>query len=662
MTEERDFETSAPVIAGWVGLIRRRLLSGLLVFGLIVSVTAIVLNMSRPVYRADARLRIGEPPPNPGVTSATSLLGMGLRLGGDPFANDLELISSRTVTDGVVRDVVLNVRVIAPRGWHRDSLFTGLSAADSTIRASFEATWTTPTTIAVRQIAPRPAEVGSFTANTPARFGGLELIFRARKKNGPERITIVTLPRGEAITQTSTRVQVVRTRRDANVIQLVTRDRDPDVARKTISSVIERYLALRTTIQKRESGQNVDSLRAVARHTLAELTRAEVELENLQRSSRLVDPNAQNEAFVLRYSSVMTELETARSQLAALESVLERSGTAENAAQRWTKLLAFPLFLQNETVGSLLAQINLLEQQRVQLAPRRTAENLEYAVVLDKLAYIDRSLAALAGDVRTTLKEQVARLEAQVDRMDAALAAIPSQAIELARRQRSARVLTEVLVLTEQRLRQEEVRQALSFANVQVIDPPALRYKPVWPRKKFGLAVGILLAGLSAVFTMIVLERADRRIRRASEVMRITGAPVLGLAVRAKDGLRFTASELSALVQHASVNGRGPLRVLVAPVGNTSPNELIALLRSGLPAPTAPGTHGAEVLEAAAIADFASASAAAATGVPVTLMLEAGRTTRDELQRVAGLLARSGATIGGSIVVCSPVRAGEVWQ
>jgi uncharacterized protein involved in exopolysaccharide biosynthesis len=93
--------------------------------------------------------------------------------------------------------------------------------------------------------------------------------------------------------------------------------------------------------------------------------------------------------------------------------------------------------------------------------------------------------------------------------MDATLASVPAQNIELLRRQRTVRILSEVVVLTEQRLRQEELRQALTFANVQVIDPPELRYRPIWPQKGIGVVVAFLLAALSAIIGMMVVDRAD---------------------------------------------------------------------------------------------------------------------------------------------------------
>src|SRR6266540_1123733 len=56
--------------------------------------------LTAPVYRAEARLRLDEPPPPTGVSATGALSLLGFR--GDPFSNDLELLRSRTLTEEVV--------------------------------------------------------------------------------------------------------------------------------------------------------------------------------------------------------------------------------------------------------------------------------------------------------------------------------------------------------------------------------------------------------------------------------------------------------------------------------------------------------------------------------------------------------------------------------
>jgi uncharacterized protein involved in exopolysaccharide biosynthesis len=644
---------------------KRRWIAGSALFVLVLATAIYVIWSAHPTYRADTKIRIGEPPPAAPVGSTGSTLFGFMRLGGDPFANDMELLGSRTVNEAVVRDASLTMRIDAPAGWHRDSLFSAVSTADSTTKARFEATWRSDGRIEVQQLTPRERAVGTFAAGVPVTLAGVTVAFKARKPRGPEQIQISTVPFGEAVRRTSTAIKVARKRRDANVAEIRFVDSDPGVARAVVASALAHFVQFRTQIARREGGQNVDSLRVVARQTQADLLAAENALEKHERTSGLVDPTSQNPAFVKRYDEVAAQLERVRAQLAELSAALGRADQAQSPAERWTKLVSFEPFLNNGMIGGLLGQLNTLEAKRAELAPRRTETNREYATVVDQINYIDKSLSSLARDVESGLRSQMERLEETKKQLDASFAALPTNIIELGRRQRSTRVLSDVLMSTEQRLRQEELRQALSFSNIQVIDPPALRFKPVWPRKKIGLAIGILLAGMTALIGMAVMEQADRRVRHAGDVMRLTGAPVLGVALRQASVLRFGAHELRALVQHASANGRGPLRVLFAPVGRTDVHDLAQVVRLALPAPVAAGTivEVPEIQQASNITDFASASAAAGAAVPVTLVIEAEHTTRNELQRAAALVRQAGGTIGGTVVVCTGKRsAAEIWE
>jgi uncharacterized protein involved in exopolysaccharide biosynthesis len=647
------------LLAAWRGVVRRRWRLGLLGFMGVFALAAAVLFLSRPVYRADARLRLGEPPPMSGVSPTSGFFGL-LRLGGDPFANDLELIGSRTLNEQVVERVALNATVSAPRGWHRDSLFTRFETTRSTERAAFRIAWREDGRIEVRQTSPRDSAIGAVAAGEPFAFGGLTAVFRPLRPRMPDEVTVTTQPFDDAARLLVERLQVERARREANVVDLAFDSPDPDVAVGAVRTAVNGFIALRTAIQKRESGETVDSLRTVAAATLAELRAAEAALAAAQRTSRLYAPEAQAEVFAEQYALTVADLERARMERAAIDSVLARASVVESASG-WTTLLAYPRFLENENVGGLLTQITTLEQQRREMATRRAAGSREYGVLVDQIGYLDGTLRTLAAGYRSSLVEQTAGLEAQVGRMDREMAAVPDYAIELGRRQRAVRLLSEVVVLTEQRLRQEELRQALTFANVQVIDPPALRRKPVWPRKKLGLAVGLLIAGMSGALGMAAAEAADRTVRRASQAGDAAGAPVLAAARFAGEDVQLGADGAAA------VAGKAGARFAVAAVGAPAPAAAVARLLSAGPSGTVrsawagrDGQVPPDVVLCPPIDRFGAAAAAAEVG-PVVLVATVGHTTVDAVARARELLDEAGARIAGVVLAVDRREPPELW-
>ncbi len=652
---------SGGVVARWIALVRRRWPWGLGVGLVVLLVSAAVALLPRSVYRAEARLRLGEAPPAPGVSPTSSVLGL-FRMGGDPFANDLQLLESRTLAERVVSQVGLNVTVLAPRGWFRDSLFTAVRGAGADRKGGYELTWQPDGGVTVHQLAPTDSAIGRFAAGETLRFAGVELVPAPRRPHAPDRIRVSVQPVRAALKSATGRINVERTQREANVVRVRFEDTDPRLAEQTVDAAVAAFTGLRTTIMKRESGETVDSLRGVADHTRAELAAAEQAVQEMQERSGLVAPDAQNAALVERMVQVESDLEAARQERDAVAVLLERVQSAPDAATAWTVLVAHPRFIDNETMVSLLGRLTALEEQRTALAAKRTEANVEYRTVVEQIAYLDASLRSLVSSYRDGLTERITALEGTVSTMRSTLAAVPARAVELARRQRQARVLSEVLIATEQRLRQEELREALSFSNVQVIDPPELEYRPVWPRPKLGMAIGLLLSLCFGMLAMVVVDSADATVRSARELSTLAGAPVL--AAFTVNGRIAPPAESEATALLALGHAVGPVAppLVVATVdsngGQLAVDQVMAVL-----AAAGWDRAGREVRVSPPVVSYAAARQALTQGGPLLLALVQGRTAIPDVERAVRLLREAGGAAAGMIVVCrSDVEAGELWS
>ncbi len=663
----RSVETSP--LDRWVRVIRLRWPLAAVVFVLVFGLVAAMVFFARPVYRAEARLRLGETPPMGGISQGVNVFGF-LRVGGDPFSNDLELFDSRSLVEGVVTDATLPITIDAPAGWHRDSFFIDLRANRETGRRAFEASWTDDGRVVVRMVSPSDSAIGRVEPGAPIVFGGITAVFREHRPGMVENIRITTVPFGESVRLTGQRIVVERTRRDANVVRVTFNHTDPGLAEQVVSSVVSRFLELRTTLQGRESRITVDSLRAVAQQTLDDLRQAESDLQAYQQRTRFIAPGEQNAAFVTRYTETSTAVAEAEAEVAAVDRVLASADSAVERSEMWTKLVSYPRFLQNATIGTLLEQLILLEQQRTELGSRRTEANRETRVLDQQINSLDGALRSLVLGYRNALVQELGSLRGQLNELDSVLVRVPSMSVELGRRQRAVRLLSEVVVLTEQRLRQEELREALTFANVQVIDPPARQYKPVWPRKRLGLVVGFMLAGMFATLAMVVQERADRTVRSANEIREILHTPVLLVVTRnGKHDWDVREPEAASLVRRAG-GSTGPARRVVL-AGVSGSEEAVSdlartLLDSGVFAATGAESerNGACGLTVAPpLNGYRSTGQVTTVDESLVLVVECARTTRDQLVGVSQMLEESGTRIAGAIVLCHHKRqADALWS
>jgi uncharacterized protein involved in exopolysaccharide biosynthesis len=578
-------------------------------------------------------------------------------MGGDPFANDLELLASRSLAESVVERVALNARLVGPTGWHRDSLVAELRTTRDTELASFDVSWADGRVRVVESS--EDSLVADVAPGETATFGGVTATFLAWREGMPNVFTLSVVPFAQAVRRTRSAVQVERPRREANVVAIAYNDPDPRIANEVVTATVEEFMRLRTHLQQRESGQTVDSLRAVARGTADELRRAEEALTAFQQSSRLVAPDVQSEALVERQADVVTRLERARAELTSVDEMLARLEEAGDGDRAWTALLGYPAFLDNQTLGELLASLTTLYAEREDLSSRLAPTNRDVVAVTRQIEYFERSLRDLAREYRTGLTDGIAALEPQAAAFDSLLATVPANVAEMGRRLRDVRVLTEIVVLTEQRLRQEELRQALTYSNVQVIDPPALRDRPVWPRKKVGLLVGLVIAGVFSLFAMVVRDRTDVRVRRVAQLREAIDRPVLAVVETGRaGGFGLSSTETAALLRRAGIVPNGGRALTLVPLRDALVPKT-ALLPPG--SPDANGDGAVETVRP--VRDFGDAATIVASDAPAALLAEAGRTTTEELRRVARLIEDAGGTVAGVILVCHGDReARSAWS
>ena len=633
------------VVSSALEVLRRRIRWGTGVGTVVLAAAAAAVFVPRPTYRADARLRLGDPPPTAGISPTGGLLSF-LRTGGDPFANDLELLGSRTLAQGVVRSQALSVKLQAPRGWYRDSVLVSLTLQDTTAKALYEANWVAPARVHVRQLSPEERPEGDFATGEVALFGGMRAVFAPQRPGGPSTVRLKTVPFGDAVRSATSNIEVTRTRRDANVLELSYVHDDPGVALGVVQDAVRDFLSLRTALFQRESGETVDSLRAVSLGTQRELRAAEDALESFQRATGLVALEPQSAALVERYEDLRTALEEARAEAEAMDAQLRRVADVSDPVESWSVLVAHPRFLENANVGDFLTRLTELQELRNETSTRLRPSSMELTTLDGQIRQLDQALRALVAEYRTALSQSIEELENRVSEMETLIGTLPAQLVEFGRRQREVRLFSEVVVLTEQRLRQEELRQALAFSNVQVIDEPGLRFRPVWPRKKLGLAVGMLLALGAGTLAMAMVERADTSLRSASRIRILTGAPVLAAPLSRGGRAHYSANEEAGV---RAVLGDG---ALVACRGLTGTETTSVDPRVTGDTPVGP----------IMVRGYADAAAAATQGVRAVLAVRVGRTSEADLWATCTLLRDAGVTVAGTLAVCGSDReAAELW-
>ena len=537
-----------PEDAGSSDMSLRDLLDGLrrnwrLVAAVTISVlvlTGILLLLTSPRYESEATLRIEfEDRQSSLLANLPDIADVALpSLGGDAIDTELGVLRSRRIAEAVVDSLTLHVSALRPN-IHRDSILVVLNAPRE-IRAGrydyereADGSWSlrsysTKGTARPDAVA-RPGEplsLGEVTVALSPDLAGTR----------HDRVRIRVQPFWEAVEDLRETLRIEKQEGRSQLVELGFRSPHPRLSADVVNQVIDTYLEYTTATSHQELRRRVDTLRDQVAEYRGELTRAEEALRDYSRDQRIVNAEEQGIAQVEMIAELTITREQAAIERAALLTLLSEiagdDGTAGVSPYR--KLTAFPSFITNQGVQSMLQTLSGLENARSELLIRRTPENQDVRRLDERIEAVEAQIHRLATDYLSTLENQIASADASLGRFEGRLAEIPDQALEYARLTRDAELMSEVYLTLQVRLKEAEVQYAIAPEEVRVIDRGLAPLEPAWPRPVVTLALATVLGMLLGMAAAVSREAVDSTVRTQEEVEAAAEVPVVGMIPRLK--------------------------------------------------------------------------------------------------------------------------------
>jgi len=352
---------------------------------------------------------------------------------------------------------------------------------------------------------------------------------------------------------------VDETDRGSNVVRVSFSDRDPDRVSRTVNALVRSYLA----------------------HNRARF------LQRADRSAQFVDeeigtlalPDA---ATAIVEKLVEVDLERVRTQLSArsTEDVLERIRSEELTVDDITSFE-----IHNAAASELLPLAELVSQKRVM-------EGV-YQEDWPPLKKINARIEQRIASIQTGLENQVWRkeriagdLSSILETYQGELESLPEAQLELARRIRNVKALTEIYLFLLGQKEEARIARTSAVPSVEVIDwavPPLQRSSP---RISLNLVLGLLF-GLFVGSALAFLRELTRRPVVAVEKMeRAAGAPHLpsvpldrggrkGLAAASAEG---PAAEAYRALRTALRHGEARILTVSSSVGREGRSTIASQL------------------------------------------------------------------------------------
>ncbi len=512
----------------WQVFLRNRLLiAGFIVLAILVG--GFFAWRSIPMYQATASLRIENKSPDlPGIFRSLSK--------GGEVITEIEMLKSRTLAEDATTMLGLQLSVVEPKGVRLGSLFAeievdraaGLAAGLEEYHMLRQADGR----FLVRRTSTE-ATVGVVAPGVRGDIGHLRFTL-APEAGGFPSIVFAVAPFDQTVANLSAGVGVVQAAREAGVVLISYRNSDPQRAAGVPNVIAKQYLARRQDAQKSEARSTVRFLRGQLDTLSIQLKAAEDELRRFREQERVVNPAVEAHGQVSRLIALQSERTTLEAERSALADVLgeSRSRAASDttrAASSYRRLMAFPTLLRDRAATELLASLTAVEAERSALLTRRTERDPDVQALSARTADIENQLRQFASTYLQGLTSQISSLDSGLSQFSQQLVAVPRRELDFARLERKPKILEEVYLMLQTRMKEAEISAAVEDPSVRIVDAAVTPTVPSGPRRVLFLVGGAfagLLLGISAAFAR---EYRDSSVRTRRDVRAATGLPVMGL-------------------------------------------------------------------------------------------------------------------------------------
>lgn len=567
---------------------------------LAIGLGALATYLQTPIYESEATIEIYDGERQSGALAELSRLpglgGLGNGVG-TSIQTEIALLKSRRVAQAVVDSLALQIVLLEPDR-PRSATLDIIDAPPDTREAVFvfelqdDGSYVVRATTASGEPirAPRRVRIGE-----PVPLGGTTIALASTlSTDPPESIRVAVLPYRATVGMVRRQLEVTEIMAGTQILSIRYQSPDPVLAAAVPNAVTQSFIEYKTRTSRSDARNTIEFLQGQIASYREQLADVEKVLQSFREEAQIINLPVQGAEQIRQ----LTEVQAKRDQLAAerqsLGSLLERASAAPSdpgGPSPYRQLAAYPTFLSNGAIQTILSTLITLENQRAELLVKRTPTSIDVQSIDQRIRELEQQLYSTTRDYLASLDRQIDSSDRLLARFDTELQAVPLRELEFARLTREQELLKDVYTSLQTQLKDAGVREASTPAVVRRLDAALVPEQPARPRPLLNLALAAVIGSMLAVGIIVVREGVDTRVRTQRDVVSVAaGPPVLGLipppeAVPALRFLKRTLRLPAGQDGHASASAHatGPRTRLVTQVAPMSPaSEAYRALRTSL--------------------------------------------------------------------------------
>jgi tyrosine-protein kinase Etk/Wzc len=496
-------------LTDYLRMIRRRWISSVVVFSLIMAVVSAYNYWVKPIYEASGTLQVLDSKSAMQVPWETK----------SPLETEIEIIRSRTVAEQVVQRLHLN--------WQISERSKGLGFKLLEVNLvpplkSVKVVVTGKNSYTVKTLAGK--DLASGISGTQLDNPAFSILLTDLKGKPEDSFILRMVPVSSvamSVRKTLVAGKVVGATSQSNVMLLSYQDTDPIRARDILNNIIQSYQEKTTAYKTEEATRTIEFLEGQLKSIDKELDIAEKKVEEYKKSAGIYTLDGEAGLIFGR----LTAIDLAQLEQGQQRKLLELAmNSVRNARSKGTS------YFPSDPIGmTIMTKMEELDSQKKALLGEYTPEHPQVKAVQAQISEQLRQLLMIYQSAVAGVDEKTAFLQKKLAVEEKDLAALPQEERELIKRMRVSKVNADTYSLLMQKYQEARIAKASSTGNANIIDPAIVPDSPVSPQKRKNLLLGLVIGLFLGIGYAFFLEYLDDTIKDSDAALREMGAPVLAV-------------------------------------------------------------------------------------------------------------------------------------
>ena len=517
-----DPNTPVDLRRGWATLARSAWVIVTCV-GLAVAAGYVAARRVEPLYQAEVTVRVDEP----GQTS------MSQNYFGPDYAQILatssEIITSRNLAYEVVDSLGLRLAVLLPQRTPRSALISEAVVAADAPETQFRFTRSSGGFEVRMGVA--DTVIGTVPDTGEIVLPGVRLRLTQQGRE-TERMTFVLVSRLATANGVRFALKVDQVNRDANVLLITFRGSDPQLTREIPNVVAHRFVRRKMDLERVSARSTVTYLQAQLTSLNDQLFRAETEIRGYLLEEGITTPTDQAAYFFTEINNLKEAnaiLRRIRDQLTEAFAGATQMDSSTRRRALLERILATEAFSDARIAESEVARLEELVDSRNTLLQRRVATDPDVRALDRRIDAVQDVIEDRARRFLASVNAQIAQLDLRIDGLEASRRRIPEQQLAYDRLERNRRVLEDLSMMVQSRLKEAEITAAVQDSSAQVIDEAAGAPAVISQSKLVIFFVAVAAGLVVGVAVAFLREWLDTTIRSEHDLANIVGVAVVGI-------------------------------------------------------------------------------------------------------------------------------------